>query len=391
MTEREMTLSAEQVEIWRHQLTERYINEDNKAELNKLCDMALSTLGDAREPAVGDIQPVAWMYEEPERMNMGPVFRKDRAPSLPSGWTETPLYLTAPPRSAAGVAIELGCAGHHICADRCRFRRHTQVNGYRISTVGDLYIDDKRETIGGSGYFETYIFKTTGEPCKGNDGCGCIQVADWCEIDGERYETAGEAQAGHEAYVAKYATASSPGAGGEAEQHWADKKLPHEWPCTMAPIAADAQNAGREDDLRTALINHRLEADKPSQLADSFRNGWNAAKNSAASAPSASAAAWKSASDVAPIIKRLMADVGMPDSQSLYTAFWQLANEMNQLPPAAAPGGGVDEWLAAAHFAGYMHANYHDGVILSNVAWHIPKIWRAAKYALAQPRKEQKA
>lgn len=100
--------------------------------------------------------------------------------------------------------IECGCAGHFICADRCRFRRHTQVCGFRISTVGDLYIDNKRKTVGAWGYFETLVFKTTGEPVPDNDGCGCEQVADWSEVDGRRYDTAGDAQAGHEAFVQKY-------------------------------------------------------------------------------------------------------------------------------------------------------------------------------------------
>lgn len=113
--------------------------------------------------------------------------------------------------------IELGCAGHLIVANSCRWKRHTQVGKYRISTIGDYYAPDldrikndpratKRDTIGAGddSFFETMVFETTDEAASDNDGCGCRAVKDWSELDGERYATAGEAQAGHERYVAKY-------------------------------------------------------------------------------------------------------------------------------------------------------------------------------------------
>lgn len=104
--------------------------------------------------------------------------------------------------------IELGCAGHLIVASRCRWHRHTQVPGFRISSVGNYYPDrdGKRETIGAGldSFFETMVFRTDDTQDDGNEGCGCRMVKDWTEIDGERYATAGEAQAGHERYVAKY-------------------------------------------------------------------------------------------------------------------------------------------------------------------------------------------
>lgn len=105
--------------------------------------------------------------------------------------------------------VELGCAGHFICSSRCRFRRHTQVGKYRVSTVGDMYYDESdtnRRTLGAGkkDFFETMVFKTTGSRCKQNEGCGCMQVVSWSEVDGERYETAGAAQRGHERYIAKY-------------------------------------------------------------------------------------------------------------------------------------------------------------------------------------------
>lgn len=119
--------------------------------------------------------------------------------------------------------IELGCAGHLIVAKWCRWKRHTQVGKYRVSSIGDYYGPDidridrdrnavKRQTIGGGddSYFETMVFETIDEQDTGNDGCGCRAVKDWSEIDGERYATAGEAQAGHERYVAKYLALQLP-------------------------------------------------------------------------------------------------------------------------------------------------------------------------------------
>lgn len=105
-------------------------------------------------------------------------------------------------------AVELGCPGHFICAKDCHWRRHTQVGNYRVSSVGDLYYrsePNKRQTIGATGYFETMVFKTTREQEAENEACGCRKVAEWGELEAKRYETAGEAQAGHEKFVAKYA------------------------------------------------------------------------------------------------------------------------------------------------------------------------------------------
>lgn len=109
---------------------------------------------------------------------------------------------------------ELGCAGHFIGARNCAFRRHTQVGKrFRISTVGEYHPKENgpRETIGAgeNSFFETYVFKTTGKPCEDSEDCGCMEVADWSEIDGSRWATAGEAQKGHEAFVKKYANLSA--------------------------------------------------------------------------------------------------------------------------------------------------------------------------------------
>ncbi len=116
-------------------------------------------------------------------------------------------------RGAAGgeggaVRTELGCAGHFIGSQDCRFRRHTQTARHRISTVGDLFSrhEEGRQTLGAdsNSFFETFVFELTDAPAENNEGCGCRKVVSWNEIDGSRWATAGEAQAGHEAFVAKY-------------------------------------------------------------------------------------------------------------------------------------------------------------------------------------------
>ncbi len=114
--------------------------------------------------------------------------------------------------------VELGCPGHFIGAEDCDFRRHTQVPGYRISTVGDFFYSEQvasllgktreRQPLGADpeSFFETMVFETTDRPAKGNEGCGCMEVKDYTELDAERYSTAGEAQEGHERLVRKYET-----------------------------------------------------------------------------------------------------------------------------------------------------------------------------------------
>lgn len=58
---------------------------------------------------------------------------------------------------------ERGWAGHYICADRCRFRRNTLLEYSDqvivVSTVGNLFVDGKLETIGSERYAETFAFE----------------------------------------------------------------------------------------------------------------------------------------------------------------------------------------------------------------------------------------
>lgn len=106
--------------------------------------------------------------------------------------------------------VELGCIGHFICAGDCRWRRHTQIPGYRISSVGLYFPPYKSKDqptpigYGKESLFETMVFATTNKADESSDGCGCKVVKEWSEIEGRRYATAGAAQAGHEKLVAKY-------------------------------------------------------------------------------------------------------------------------------------------------------------------------------------------
>lgn len=77
-----------------------------------------------------------------------------------------------------------------------------------MSSIGDYFPTGSRErvTIGADerSWFETMVFRTDGAPEPDAEGCGCRTVISWDPLDGERYATAGAAQAGHERYVGKY-------------------------------------------------------------------------------------------------------------------------------------------------------------------------------------------
>jgi hypothetical protein len=61
---------------------------------------------------------------------------------------------------------ERGWGAHHICADRCRFRRNTLVEGLNgkviVSTVGNFHAtrDGGMHTVGCERYYETRVFET---------------------------------------------------------------------------------------------------------------------------------------------------------------------------------------------------------------------------------------
>ena len=125
--------------------------------------------------------------------------------------------------------------GHFICARDCRFHLNTYVNGYIVSTVGELWFsravreihaqvhdpawlaehqhrkgDDydavyfKRfgyEELGCDRKYETMVFLAQSDPSK----CCPWRVADASELEMHGYNEADAAAEGHRAMVAKYA------------------------------------------------------------------------------------------------------------------------------------------------------------------------------------------
>ena len=104
--------------------------------------------------------------------------------------------------------VELGCKGHFIAAWNCHWHRHTEANGYRISTLGEYYsihpAVHKSIGPGSKDYFETMVFSLSRKSNRDSEGCGCHEVASWSELDCARYATAGAAAKGHEAMIRKY-------------------------------------------------------------------------------------------------------------------------------------------------------------------------------------------
>lgn len=85
-----------------------------------------------------------------------------------------------------------GQAGHFCEAHRCRFHLHTHVGGYCISTVGELFVDDGQEYIGGNYFYESMVFRLS---CPEDN---------WREVDADRYHTREQANLGHLKLCTKY-------------------------------------------------------------------------------------------------------------------------------------------------------------------------------------------
>lgn len=127
-----------------------------------------------------------------------------------------------------------GKAAHFICGSLCRFHLATKVGDYLVSTVGEYVPTESVQTIhaevrgnpltqrgdareaeylekfgfeplGAWGTYETLVFHAT-KYCDGPKcGCGTPIPDDWGELDGERYDNAKDATAGHYAYCEKVA------------------------------------------------------------------------------------------------------------------------------------------------------------------------------------------
>lgn len=106
--------------------------------------------------------------------------------------------------------IERAFPGHFICADRCRYRRCTDVNGkWRVSTIGAMSSGDgtgELGMIGSQRYFETMVFPLG--TVIDTDSKAPL-VSDWGGLDMAGYQTWTEADAGHEAMVNRWSAIQS--------------------------------------------------------------------------------------------------------------------------------------------------------------------------------------
>lgn len=101
---------------------------------------------------------------------------------------------------------ERGFPAHFICCDRCRFRRNTllECGDVRVvvSTVGNMWIDGKPDTIGHNRYYETMVFRA-----KFEKGYWEANTTEQISIESEwaiselEHESDGKADEMHEAVV----------------------------------------------------------------------------------------------------------------------------------------------------------------------------------------------
>ena len=130
--------------------------------------------------------------------------------------------------------IWMGHAGHFICSSHCQFHLNTYVNGYIISTVGELWneraireihakIHDPKwlldngnkkgddfdsaymkrfgfEDIGFKRKYETMVFKAK----KSKHKCCPYEMCSGDNVDFDSYNTADEAQVGHYKMLRKW-------------------------------------------------------------------------------------------------------------------------------------------------------------------------------------------
>ena len=80
---------------------------------------------------------------------------------------------------------ERGWAGHFICANRCRFRRNTLIEGAGrrivVSTVGGFFTDKGLQQVGHNRYYETMAFSA-----KDDNGYVEADASDPLDFEGTR-------------------------------------------------------------------------------------------------------------------------------------------------------------------------------------------------------------
>jgi hypothetical protein len=91
-------------------------------------------------------------------------------------------------------------AGHFICGHLCEFKLNTYVNGYIISTVGELRIDGQIVTVGCDRKYETMVFKAK----KSKHKCCLYVQCNGQECDFKGYNTPEDAYLGHMEFCRKY-------------------------------------------------------------------------------------------------------------------------------------------------------------------------------------------
>lgn len=97
----------------------------------------------------------------------------------------------------------LGHKQHYLLSDDCHFNMATLLdNNYVISTIGDYYNRSTKqfEKINSESFFETMVFKVTGESMS----CGCPKIEDRQEKDCKRYNSANDAEIGHMEMIEKW-------------------------------------------------------------------------------------------------------------------------------------------------------------------------------------------
>jgi len=121
--------------------------------------------------------------------------------------------MTADPRDPA-TWLWCGFKGHLCVSESCRFGLNTEVNGYRVSTVGAYVSSVSRnhtdyEEVGCDRLYETMVFRVdTSRPA---EICGaCHPVVDWSEVECKGYNDPAAAVAGHMAMCRKYAALPTP-------------------------------------------------------------------------------------------------------------------------------------------------------------------------------------
>ena len=104
--------------------------------------------------------------------------------------------------------IHMGHAGHFVMGSHCGYRLNTYVNGFIVSTVGELRYPSDPENgphrpLGAdpNSLYETFVFTAK----KSDHKCCPYVVADHSELEGVRYDNVDDAAEGHEKMVKKYA------------------------------------------------------------------------------------------------------------------------------------------------------------------------------------------